>query len=626
MHNVYLLQPAHGNVFGGTEGYWLPYSVGCLWSFAVQNPVIKENFTLKELVFKRMSIDETIKNFDNPSVAAFSCYVWNYEYCKKLAKAIKEKWPKCLIVFGGPQVTKLPYEKSFFKKHPYVDTIVNGEGEPAFLDILLSLHHNNPIKKVSTFARMANLEYPSPYTSGIFDKIVNDNPEYYWQGVLETNRGCPYSCTFCDWGSLTYSKVLKFAEDRVLDELTWMANNRVAYLFIADANFGMLYERDKKFAQHIHQLQNTKGFPHVVIAQWAKNAKQKIIEIAKIFFSNDKNRGFTVSVQSMNDQVLDAIKRKNMEISDLKEMLEECFKNGIPAYTEMILGLPYETYETWKQNHGLILEAGQHNSLDVWLAQLLENSELNSYEQRTLHQIESIAVPKFVTGALVAEGDDIMEKEVVVKATKYMPLEDFIKSYLFSYITMTYHYSGITHVLSRFLRKHKNISYYDFYSRIENKIVNGPSTSLLTQEYYRMKTFIVSFLESGESIIPNRDGHSALWTSIHILFDNIDSTLEEICQIINEEFCELSPELYKELTSLQSDYLHHYGNSYPYTAEYQYNIYDYVFNNSDELNVPNTLEISYPFTHKNKHDYFEQLYFGRRREVSKNRINKVDNV
>jgi radical SAM superfamily enzyme YgiQ (UPF0313 family) len=163
-------------VFGGTEGYWLPYSVGCLWSFAVQNPVIKDNFALKELVFKRMSIDETIKNFDNPSVAAFSCYVWNYEYCKKLAEAIKEKWPKCLIVFGGPQVTKLPYEKSFFKKHPYVDTIVNGEGEPAFLDILLSLYHNKPIKKVSTFARMANLEYPSPYTSGVFDKIVKDNP------------------------------------------------------------------------------------------------------------------------------------------------------------------------------------------------------------------------------------------------------------------------------------------------------------------------------------------------------------------------------------------------------------------------------------------------------------------
>jgi hypothetical protein len=315
-----------------------------------------------------------------------------------------------------------------------------------------------------------------------------------------------------------------------------------------------------------------------------------------------------------------------MEISDLKEMLEECFKNGIPAYTEMILGLPYETYETWKQNHGLILEAGQHNSLDVWLAQLLENSELNSYEQRTLHQIESIAVPKFVTGALVNEGDDIMEKEVVVKATKYMPLEDFVKSYLFSYIIMTYHYSGITHILSRFLRKHKNISYYDFYSQIENKIVNGPSTSLLTQEYYRMKNFIVSFLESGESIIPNRDGHSALWTSIHILFDNVDLTLEEIYQIINNEFCELDPEIYKEVMLLQSDYLHHYEGSYPYTVDYQYNIYDYVFNNSDELNVPNTLEISYPFKHKNKQDFFEQLYFGRRASVSKNRINKIDNV
>ena len=81
------------------------------------------------------------------------------------------------------------------------------------------------------------------------------------------------------------------------------------------------------------------------------------------------------------------------------------------------------------------------------------------------------------------------------------------------------------------------------------------------------------------------------------MFDNVDLTLEEIYQIINKEFCELDPEIYKEVMLLQSDYLHHYEGSYPYTVDYQYNIYDYVFNNSDELNVPNTLEISYPFKH-----------------------------
>ena len=128
----------------------------------------------------------------------------------------------------------------------------------------------------------------------------------------------------------------------------------------------------------------------------------------------------------------------------------------------MILGLPYETYESWKQNHGLVLEAGQHNSADVWLTQLIENSELNTYEQRTLHEIKSIAVPKLVTGIIPIE-NDVQEIEVLITSTKYMPFDDLVKSYMFSYIIMTYHYSGWTHLMSRFLRKYNNVSYHDFY-------------------------------------------------------------------------------------------------------------------------------------------------------------------
>ena len=621
MHNVYLIQPAHATMFEGHESYWLPYSVGCLWSYASQNQIVAENFNLAGLIYKRLPIDQIISTMDTPSVAAFSCYVWNYEYCKKLAQAIKHKWPDCVIVFGGPQVTKKPYEHSFFKKHPYIDTIVNGEGEPAFLDILLSIRDSKPIKKVSSFTRMEDLNYPSPYSSGVFNKIVNDNPEYHWQAVLETNRGCPYSCTFCDWGSLTYAKVLKFAEQRVIDDITWMSNNRVAYMFIADANFGMLYDRDKKFAQHLNQLQISKGFPKVVIAQWAKNAKHKILEIAKIFFNGDSNRGFTVSVQSMNDQVLDAIKRKNMEISDLKSMLEECFKNNIPAYTEMILGLPYETYESWKQNHGLVLEAGQHNSADVWLTQLIENSELNTYEQRTLHEIKSIAVPKLVTGIIPIE-NDVQEIEVLITSTKYMPFDDLVKSYMFSYIIMTYHYSGWTHLMSRFLRKYNNVSYHDFYSLLEEKITDGPADYMLTKEFYRIKKFISDFLSGEADVDPSmgKDQHGALWHSLKFLSIDRQSTFNEIFNILNNDYCNLDEDLYQELKFLQMNYMYDYDKQYPQSYQFKYNIYDYIFNNTDKLEGPCELEFWYPFSYVDKNHFLEKLYFGRRTGTMKTRI------
>ena len=92
----------------------------------------------------------------------------------------------------------------------------------------------------------------------------------------------------------------------------------------------------------------------------------------------------------------------------------------------------------------------------------------------------------------------------------------------------------------------KNVSHKDFEKGKDNfKKLKGTSKVVVKNDITHGDYNEV--LESGESIIPNRDGHSALWTSIHILFDNVDLTLEEIYQIINKEFCELDPEIYKEV-------------------------------------------------------------------------------
>jgi len=37
--------------------------------------------------------------------------------------------------------------------------------------------------------------------------------------TIETNRGCPHKCTFCDWGTLTYTKVRHFDLKRVEDDI-----------------------------------------------------------------------------------------------------------------------------------------------------------------------------------------------------------------------------------------------------------------------------------------------------------------------------------------------------------------------------------------------------------------------
>lgn len=82
----------------------------------------------------------------------------------------------------------------------------------------------------------------------MFDKIIKNNPDVLWAMTMETNRGCPHRCTYCDWGGLTYTKVRHFDIQRVKDDIEWAKNN-VGFIFNADANFGMFKERDLEIAK-----------------------------------------------------------------------------------------------------------------------------------------------------------------------------------------------------------------------------------------------------------------------------------------------------------------------------------------------------------------------------------------
>lgn len=165
MRHVYLAQVNY--LYG--HNCFLPYSVGRLWAYAQQDPVINSEYELAELLFLREPIDEVLDRMVAPDVFGGSCYIWNWTYTIELAKRVKERWPKCLVVLGGPQVPNL--EGGFFQEHPYVNVIVRGEGEQPFAEVLkqraagrlhiyvaMGPHRNKQLD-----------DLPSPYLEDVFD-------------------------------------------------------------------------------------------------------------------------------------------------------------------------------------------------------------------------------------------------------------------------------------------------------------------------------------------------------------------------------------------------------------------------------------------------------------------------
>ena len=196
--------------------------------------------------------------------------MWNRNRSNKLTKAIKEKWPNVKIIVGGNDVPQDPERfKQFVRENPQYDFYVNSEGEIAFESIIRKIlqqrglldseyyddcfHEaaNGEIVKYAKTKRYLthteDLDYPSACKMGLYDSLIKELPDLEIQGVLETNRGCPYSCTFCDWG--LEEKLRRFSMKRVKDEIDWMVEN-VHEIMFSDANFGILH-RDLDIAKYL---------------------------------------------------------------------------------------------------------------------------------------------------------------------------------------------------------------------------------------------------------------------------------------------------------------------------------------------------------------------------------------
>ena len=158
-------------------------------------------------------------------------------------------------------------------------------------------------------------DLPSPYLTGVFDNLILEHPDIEWVPTLETDRGCPFKCTFCDWGSATGSKMYKFNLDRIRNEINWFADNNMPYLSMTTSNFGAFKQRDMEIANIIVETNKRTGMPTAISTSYGKNNADTVFEISKLLLDAGIQTGAAISFQSTTPEVLKNIKRDNMKIT-----------------------------------------------------------------------------------------------------------------------------------------------------------------------------------------------------------------------------------------------------------------------------------------------------------------------
>ena len=300
-----------------------------------------------------------------PDVLGISCYMWNDKLTMYVAEQVKRKLPNIKIIAGGPALY-YEHSSSWFVQNWFIDALCEyaGYGEVFITDYLdgvpvkdipfsvyPSLRRAFWCKGSGNFERRS-FKYPMPYLDNI--EYLERFPKDKVKIILDTTRGCPYSCTFCEWGGGTSSKVVFKPLSETLQELKIVFSIlEPAYIDIINANFGVVKE-DITVAEYIADKQAEYNCVRQVnIYGPTKTNKRTLKQIYDIFLTAGVIDSMKLSIQSTTQEVLNNIKRVDMSYEDQLELYNDmCDKHNVSLRFETMIGLPGETLDSYYEMIG----------------------------------------------------------------------------------------------------------------------------------------------------------------------------------------------------------------------------------------------------------------------------------
>jgi radical SAM superfamily enzyme YgiQ (UPF0313 family) len=341
-----------------------------------------------------------------PGIFLVSNYIWSHRDNLALAARIKAASPHSVMIHGGPDTPKYKGDViDYFRINPHVDVAVHVEGEVTTAELLtalqgcvgdgppdlsnlrdvagLSFRDGDRVVQTGERGRLEDLDsIPSPYLTGLFDNYGNAPVTSI---TIETNRGCPYGCTFCDWGSATMSRIRKFDLDRVFAELEWAAQRGIQGFGFADANFGIL-ERDVAIAEKVAALKEEYGFPLHCGTNYAKNTVKHLNKIVSLWVDAGIVTQGMLSLQTMDTETLTTIRRSNIKTEKYDALADEFRRAELPLFVDLMMGLPGQTVTSFRHDLQDTLE--REVVAKIHPTTLLMNSPMNEPEYKKLHRIE----------------------------------------------------------------------------------------------------------------------------------------------------------------------------------------------------------------------------------------------
>lgn len=311
------------------------------------------------------TIDEMVQQAVNhkADVYMFSSYMWSWDMIKVIANGIKTELPESIVVLGGPhQHTTYTQPMLWFKDHPYFDATAKpteygeffitdmldniSEGSLDWSNVRGSYHR----KGYGPAGNIREFNYPPDIIESNIEHCRMLSAEASTKGKIlgimyETNRGCMYKCTYCEWGGGTNTKVVVKDLDSIENDVSYFRELGVTTVWITDANFGIL-KRDVDIAELFARQADYMKFVGITgLAKTKSDKRRKVLEpLIKVGLVTL----YQISLQTIDEQILKNVERTDVTPEENVSLAKELIaKYDIDVIVELILGLPGMKVETF---------------------------------------------------------------------------------------------------------------------------------------------------------------------------------------------------------------------------------------------------------------------------------------
>ena len=512
---IYLGDLTYITVTLATEAF--PLNVGYIASYCKKLFGDDVEITL----FKYIDEIDKAVNENPPDILGLSNYCWSHNVSYEIFKMCKKTNPNVVTIWGGPNFPiDFPSQKKFMEHYKEVDIYVPTEGETGFSNVVKKVLESNSIDEVEQqitqspidgcisrneqgqiqytipTVRISSLdEIPSPYLNGMMNKFFDGK----LTPMLQTNRGCPFHCTFCTDGRDEVNKVNNFSTARVQSEIQYIAEHipkNTHSLHISDLNFGM-YPRDIEICESLVKIQEEFDYPKYIKCTTGKNQKDKIIKAIKKLNSSLR---VTMSVQSLDSDVLNNIRRDNISVDHMLALYPAIKEAELQTTSEVILGLPGETYSNHIQTLRDLIRA-KMDEIVVHTCMLLDGSEMNLPEERKKWGMKTKFRVLQRDFAELSSGKKVIEYEEVVVSSNTMTFEEYIDLRNLAFIIFVTNQGIVFEPVQKLLRE-QDIDVFELYYRMLTNKKNSPENTQKVIEQFKQAT-IDELWDSPQELLEN---------------------------------------------------------------------------------------------------------------------------